>query len=374
MSQREIAAQPVDPEAFPASLADWPMFGWVDDVRPALAEALKRKVPSVLATLHTVIGGSPRPAGSQMLIVEDELYGFLSGGCIEADVALHAAQTLQSGRPHRLAYGDGSPFADIRLVCGGRVEVLLERIDPDDAAARALLHAYDARKPAVWASDGFRRLCDRRRDAGPAVAADPLDLAYAALDAAPDAAMARVDGAAAIAMRYSPARRLVVVGHDPTALAIACLAAQSGFEAHLVRPKGPRAPPPLAGVRYHRGAAAEALAALDLDPWTYVALATHSLEADEEALTTALSSQAGYVGALGARRRLPERLSRLRARGLSAEQLSLLHAPIGLDIGGKAPFEIGISVLAEVVAEINRTRPSGAIIFEGGRRQNLAAR
>jgi xanthine dehydrogenase accessory factor len=143
---------------------------------------------------------------------------------------------------------------------------------------------------------------------------------------------------------------MVVVGGDPTAMAIASLAAMSGFESWLVRPKGPEAPPPLAGVRYDRRAADIALLSIGLDPWTHVAVATHDLGLDETALAVALPSSAPYVGALGARRRLPERLTRLRRLGVDERALARLRAPIGLDLGGKAPFEIAVAVLAEVLA------------------------
>jgi xanthine dehydrogenase accessory factor len=143
---------------------------------------------------------------------------------------------------------------------------------------------------------------------------------------------------------------MVVVGGDPTAMAIASLAATSGFQSWLVRPKGPEAPPPLVGVLYDRRAAEVALYDIGLDPWTYVAAATHDLDTDEAALAAALPSSAAYVGALGARRRLPERLARLRALGVAEGHLARLHAPIGLDLGGKAPFEIAVAVLAEVLA------------------------
>ena len=83
------------------ALPDWPLFGWADDVRPALAEMAGRGASGVLATLHRVVGGSPRPAGSQMLITAGELHGFLSGGCIEGDIAAHANQVLRSGEPQR---------------------------------------------------------------------------------------------------------------------------------------------------------------------------------------------------------------------------------------------------------------------------------
>ncbi len=67
-------------------------------------------------------------------------------------------------------------------------------------------------------------------------------------------------------------------------MAMASLAAQSGMEAWLVRRHGPEAPPPLAGVTYHRGDAVAALRALNPDPWTAIAVANHDSETDEQAL------------------------------------------------------------------------------------------
>ncbi|WP_174300389.1 XdhC family protein [Caulobacter sp. S45] len=343
------------------ALADWPIFGWADDVRPALADMAACGASGVLATLYKVVGGSPRPAGSQMLITEGRLHGYLSGGCIEGDIAAHAEDVLASGRPQRLAYGEGAAFADIRLVCGGRVDILLEPLLVGDAAVAALLKAYAARTPCLWASDGLDRICVPPDAVRGLTGWGPAASAFAGLAAHPDVLCVNVSEGAAVGRRYEPAGRLIVVGQDPTALAIASLASQSGFDTHLLRPKGPTTPPPLPGVVYHRGAVVEALEAIGLDPWTYVAVATHALEEDEAALLTALPSPAAYVGVLGAQRRLPERLARLRGHGVTPDVLERLHAPIGLDLGGKAPFEIAIAVLAEIMAEANLRRPKAAI-------------
>ncbi len=341
------------------TLPDWPIFGLTDDVRPALAAAFAAKRAVALATIYAVIGGSPRPVGSQMLIDAGVPHGFLSGGCIEADICNHALDSLADGQPRRLTYGEGGP-PDIPLVCGGRIEVLLEPIPPDDPAVRDLLALSDARREAIWISDGLRRLClpaDRLSKAAPLSAADELTpLLEAMLD--PRTGCAVLGDGQALALRRQPRRRLIVIGADPIALAMASLAVQSEFETWLVRPKGPATPPPLAGVRYDRRPAVEAMAAIGLDPWTYVAVATHDLEADEAALVASLNSSAAYVGALGARRRLPERLARLRAHGLTDARLAQLHAPIGLDLGGKAPFEVAVSVLAEMIAQACATRPA----------------
>ena len=291
------------PQTSGVTLPDWPVFGWADDVRPGLAKMATQGSEGVLATLHTVVGGSPRPPGSQMLIADGELHGFLSGGCIEGDIAAHADQVLRSGQPQRLVYGEGGPFTDIRLVCGGRVEIMLEAVSGREAAVTRLLDAYARRRPALWASDGVERVCLEAAEQRPGLDKGPLAAGLASLADHPEAVCASVAAGRAVARRYDPANRLIVVGHDPTALAIASLGSQSGFETHLVRPKGPPASPPIAGLAYHRGETADALLAIGLDRWTYVAVATHALDIDEAALLTALPSSAAYVGVLGARRR-----------------------------------------------------------------------
>lgn len=286
-------------------LPDWPLYGLTDDQRPALRRLREAGEPAVLATIVALGGGGPRPVGAQMVFGRDFVSGFLSGGCVEGDVALHAAACLEDGQPRRLVYGEGSPWPDIRLLCGARVEIEVQRIAPDDAGIGVLLAAMDARRPATWVTAG------------------------------------------GLAVTHEPVWRMVVLGADPTALATATLAAQSGFETTLVRPRGPLACP-LADIAYRRAEPAAALAALDA--WTAVAVCGHDIDLDHAALLAALPSPAPYVGLLGARRRLGERLDRLRAAGVSERDLQRLRAPIGLDLGGKAPWEIAVAVIGEVIA------------------------
>lgn len=306
------------------------MFGLADDVRPALRRAAAAKTPMVLATLVSVEGGGPRPPGTQMAFAaagahgEAIVSGYFSGGCVESDVADHAHACLDDGRPRRLVYGEGSPWPDIQLLCGARIEIFLERIAPDDPALAELLAAEAARRPVVWTSDGARRRC------GPAGSVEAWE--------------------GAITRAYEPVPRLVVFGSDPTALAIAQLGVLSGFETSFVRPKGPETPPPIPGLNYRRDEPQAALDAVGCDAWTAIAVATHNLDTDREALAAALPSPAGYVGLLGARKRLPERLAPLRAAGVAESVLMRVHAPIGLDIGGKAPWEVAVSVIGEIMA------------------------
>jgi xanthine dehydrogenase accessory factor len=311
---------------------DWPMFGLADDVRDSLALEMAAGRPTALVTLIHADGGSPRPPGAQMLVSSTTLCGFLSGGCVEADVAAHARAALADGVPRRLVYGAGSPWPDIRLLCGARIEMLVEPLAPDDPAARAVTALRSARRAAAWTTDGETRRC------GPAPSS------------AIRTSLVVEDAPFRVQLTLPPQRRMVVVGGDPTALAVTQLALAMGYETHLVRPRGPVAPPPGIAASYWRGDAATALAEIGLDPWTFVAVATHDTETDETALAAALPSAAPYVGVLGARRRLPERVARLGALGVSPQDLARLRGPIGLDLGGKSPYEIAVAVMAEATA------------------------
>ncbi|HTK35870.1 MAG TPA: XdhC family protein [Caulobacteraceae bacterium] len=334
-------------EATAAQNQDWPVYGLSSDVRPALAEALRAGVPAAMITLHAAEGATPLGLGAQMLFAGPAPTGFLSGGCVEGDVALQAKAVLADGRPRRLVYGQGGP-PDIQLLCGSRIELLAERIEPDSPAARRLIALSAARRPALWLSDGRTQACLAE---GEAVDDLPDDLRPVFAEALNQPAPAGFAGQA-LYRRFDPPSRLVVVGGDPIALAICRLAADIGLEAVLVRPKGPPEPPPVRLLAYLRGSPGEAIGQLAIDPWTAVAVASHDIAIDHAALAAALPSPAAYVGVLGSRRRIPERLGRLRAEGLSEADLLRLNAPMGLNIGARSPFEIGVSVVAEVISAL----------------------
>lgn len=314
-------------------LPEWAQFGLAEDIRPGLKAARDVGSAMVLATLVSVEGGGPRPEGTQMVFAPGIVSGYFSGGCVEGDIAGHAAACLADGAARTLVYGEGSPWPDIRLLCGARIEIVLERVQPGDSALSELLDAWSERRPVVYVSDGAMRAC----------APD--------LSPWPEAMVVKA---------YEPTPRLVIVGGDPTALAIAELGVKSGFETTLVRPKGPVTPPPVAGVGYRREEPEAALAAIGLDAWTSVAVATHDLDTDRAALKAALPSAAAYVGLLGARRRLSGRLAELQAEGMPEAAIARLHAPIGLDIGGKSPFEVAVSVIGEITA-MRYARSSGSM-------------
>ncbi|TMC56122.1 MAG: xanthine dehydrogenase, partial [Chloroflexota bacterium] len=94
----------------------------------------------------------------------------------------------------------------------------------------------------------------------------------------------------------------------------------------------------------------EVLERMDLNPSTSVAVLTHDPKFDEPTLKVVLSRQVGYVGAIGSRKTGEERNERLKKQGLTDEQISHIHGPIGLNIGATSPEEMALAIMAEIVA------------------------
>jgi xanthine dehydrogenase accessory factor len=306
-------------------MTSWRLAASIDDIRAPLLSAREGLAQFAIATLVEVDGSAPRDVGAQMLITENEHWGFLSGGCIEDDVARHAREVMAQGRPRLVRYGEGSPWIDIKLACGSGITVLVEPVRADEPAVAALLDGWHARRPVQWSSDGTTRCAEI---AGDAPSRDHWD-------------------GTRYTRRFTPPLRLVLIGEDGGTLAAASLALVMGWHVALISPGGPEAAP-FEGIAYHRGDPAGALAAIAPDPWTAIAVLSHDREDDERGLAAALCSKAFYVGAVGARVRLDRRFATLRGQGVSEAALKRLHAPIGLYGFGKAPREVALSLVAEV--------------------------
>ena len=98
----------------------------------------------------------------------------------------------------------------------------------------------------------------------------------------------------------------------------------------------------------------EAMTALAPDARTAIVTLTHDPKLDDPALIVALNSPAFYIGSLGSKKTHAARLERLTAQGFDVQSLSRIHGPIGLNIGGKSPAEIAISIMAEITSVLRQ--------------------
>jgi xanthine dehydrogenase accessory factor len=299
---------------------------------------------AVLATVVETWGSAPRQAGSQMAVSgAGEIEGSVSGGCVEGAVVAEALAALADGRPRLLTFGvsDGDAFA-VGLACGGTIRVLVE---PVGTVAPAL--------PAALLAD----LVAARVDGRGVVLATDLATWDRRLEAAhPRLAGDRsgVEDGVFLAVHAAPLR-LIVVGAVHIAQALVPMARACGYAPVIVDPRGSfgsaaRFP----GETIRDDWPDAALAALDPDARTAIVTLTHDAKLDDPALQVALRSEAFYVGALGSPRTQAARLERLRAGGLTEDEIARLHAPVGLRIGARTPAEIAVSIMAEITQELRR--------------------
>ncbi|MDX8348517.1 XdhC family protein [Cognatiyoonia sp. IB215446] len=300
----------------------------------------------VMATVVQTWGSAPRPVGSQLVIDADgAMEGSVSGGCVEGAVITEALEAFEDGKPRLLEYGvsDDEAFA-VGLACGGHIKVLVEPVGqalPVDVLER-LVDARDQSEPVAYVTDlekGGPRL------SGPSSFADRFRM---------DQSGVEDDGRTFVAI-HNPPLRMVIVGAVHIAQALVPMARACGYDPVLIDPRGAfgsaeRFP----GERIMDDWPDEALRALKLDARTAIVTLTHDPKLDDPAIVTALESDVFYLGCLGSKRTHAKRVARLQEVGFTDAELARIHAPIGLDIGGRQPAEIAVSIMAEVTQALRK--------------------
>lgn len=148
-----------------------------------------------------------------------------------------------------------------------------------------------------------------------------------------------------------PRPRLVIVGGVHIAIPLVTFAKTLGFYTVVVDARSAFATPERFAhadeliIRWP----GDVLAEMNLGPSTYVVTLTHDEKLDNPALVVALGKPVRYVGALGSRRTHAKRVAQLSAEGVSEAQIARIHAPIGLDLGGRSPEEIALAIMAQIV-------------------------
>ncbi|MER9400723.1 XdhC family protein [Mesorhizobium sp. M0615] len=149
---------------------------------------------------------------------------------------------------------------------------------------------------------------------------------------------------------HLPQPRLVVVGAVHISQALAPMARIAGYPLEIVDPRTAFATPDrFPDVALHAEWPEDVVKRQPLDSYTALAAVTHDPKIDDFALKAALDANCFYVGALGSRKTHAKRVERLLALGATADQISRIHAPIGLDIGAASPAEIAVAVLAQTI-------------------------
>lgn len=338
-----------------------------------------------MGTVVRTFRSAPRPVGAAMLVGPGgTAVGSVSGGCVEGAV-YELAQAARDGAPptlQRYGVSDDDAFA-VGLTCGGIIDVFVENVSPQTFPELAVLAAaIDAGETVALATviaDGERRgrhLVVGARAGGIGVSGSlgsaRLDEAVrddargllaagrtASLTYGPDG-QRRGEGLEVFVAAFAPPPRMLVFGAIDFAAAVARIGSFLGYRVTVCDARPVFATPqrfPDAHevvVRWPHEYLAAELAAGGIDPRTVVCVVTHDPKFDVPLLAALLrlpdDVRPGYIGAMGSRRTGADRLARLAAEGLTAEQVARLASPIGLDLGARTPEETAVSVAAEIIA------------------------
>ncbi len=329
----------------------------------------------------TVVGtfrSAPRPAGAAMLVgPEGTAVGSVSGGCVEGAVYESATTVRDGGGPVLTRFGvsDGDAFA-VGLTCGGIIDVFTERfsradfpefgalaesIKADQRVALATIVAGRddqlGRHLVLWEDRTAGDLGSERINHS--VRADALGLLAsgrtATLTYGPDGE--RMDsGLQVFVAAFAPAPRMLVFGAIDFAAAVARIGTFLGYRVTVCDAR------PIFATRKRFPEADEVIidwphrylqAQVDadaLDARTVICVLTHDPKFDVPVLQVALKLPVAYIGAMGSRKTHFDRLERLRAAGVSEDDLSNLVSPIGLDLGARTPEETAVSIAAQIIA------------------------
>lgn len=347
----------------------------VKEVFRAAVKELVKGDPVVVATVVHTKGSTPQKPGAKLLVRNDGSgVGTLGGGCVEGDIWFAAKEILKrDGHTEFRDYELNEDLAaDEGLVCGGTMYFLIDPVHSKDiymSFAREIENAYQGEgavalatliKPA--ASDGESRplgsklLIRENTETEGSLGSTELDLeaSQKGLELMAHGRNEYVigrNGAEYFVEAYTTPPQLILCGGGHVSKSIASLAKVLGFKIFVTDDRGEFAN----GNRFPEAdiiiveKPEHAIPKLPVNANTFIIIATRGHRYDNVALEAAALTPAKYVGLLGSKRKTVLIYDDLIRSGLSIDRIKEIRSPVGLDINGRTPDEIAVSVVAEML-------------------------
>jgi xanthine dehydrogenase accessory factor len=326
---------------------------------PLYERARASQEPLVLCTVIRTGGSTYAKPGALMLIAADGEYaGLLSGGCLEGDLREHARDVAATGIARIVSYdlrSSTDQLFGLGAGCEGAMDILLTRVDPETEW-----------QPLAYLAEGARRGEPCRLGFVVASATESIPVGFSftpgseafllreAAAESPGNTLIRLSNPEVelFIAAVPPPPRLLLAGGGPDARPVATLAAFLGWHITVADHRAAYLQPSHfpAGVRLLETRAEDIERHLRLDDHAAAVIMSHQLEADLNYLRALARSRVPYVGLLGPAARREKLLTDL---GVEAQSLRpRLRAPVGLDIGGRSPESIALSIIGEVHAAL----------------------
>jgi xanthine/CO dehydrogenase XdhC/CoxF family maturation factor len=340
-----------------------------------------------LGVLVGTLGSTYRKPGAMLLMAADGEYaGLISGGCLEGDLAERAGEVIATGRPSLVTYdlrNSDDLLWGLGLGCEGAMHILLLRVGPQEewqplahlaaalgahmpTAIGVVTESQDREIPLgallLPQAPGASAVALPRSLPSSARAALLVPRVLSALAAAPGAgAVDSLEGPDArwrlLFLPLSLPPRLLVLGAGADAVPVVDFAARLNWRVTLIDHRPAYAVPahfPYAE-RVVLARPEELAHAVDLERFTAAVVMSHHLPSDLEYLRVLSAGPLPYIGLLGPAVRREKLLSEL---GAEAQRLRpRLHAPVGLNLGGRTPEAIALAIVAEIHAFVHGTQP-----------------
>ena len=329
---------------------------------------------SAVARVVDLEGSGPRSPGAAMAVTANaEVVGSVSGGCVEGAVVTESLEVIETGdrRIVTFGYSDDEAFA-VGLTCGGTIHLFLEPLEwgPVHAAlgadlsreapvalatvvegpgtgAKMLVRPVGSSTVGSLGGVGLDRAVER--DARGELAAGRSGIRRYS-----EQGEIRGQEVSVFVESFAPPPRMVIFGAVDFTAALARVAKVLGYRVTVCDARAVFATPqrfPMADevvVSWPDRLLDEI--GSELGPRDAVCVLTHDAKFDVPAITTALSTDVGYIGVMGSRRTHEDRTARLLDAGLTGQELTRLRSPVGLDIGAATPEETAISIVSEIIA------------------------
>ncbi len=344
------------------------------DILPDLMKWQERQGSIALATVVQTWGSSPRQVGAKMALMPNgHVTGSVSGGCVENAVVEAGLSSLKTNTPQLLHFGVADETAwDVGLACGGSIDIFVQPLNLH--FQESLIKVLQQKQQAVVftliqgpTSQLGQQVLVLSNNQTIGLAGNPWEEQvfhlYDQVIRTHQSQRIKINNEIEIfAELINPPNHLVAVGGTHITIELLNFAKTLGYETTLIDPRQfwgneQRFPHVDEIIQAWPEAAFQQI---NITPATAIAMLTHDPKLDDPALKIALNSSAFYIGALGSKSTNAKRRERLLQYGLTEDQLSRLHAPIGLSIGAKSPEEIALSIMAQIVEADRKRNPAAS--------------
>ena len=348
------------------------------DVFQSALEMMESGEQAALSTIVSSKGSLPMSKKAKMLVRPDgKIIGTVGGGCLEADVWAEARQVMETGDPTLQRFILTEKHAgEFGLNCGGNVEIFTEPLYPGkvDEMLKAIAEIQSEFGSALLATmvSGGDQVCAKLliRDDGFTVgtlgypqADEEVMAEFKAMNSIPESllkviemtvdAQGREEEIKVFIESICPEPTLYLFGGGHVSFAIAQIASTVGFRIVVIDDR------PMFANSERYPMAEETLTLdmetafehLDIDDRSYIVAVTRGHQHDRPIIEQAVETDAAYIGMIGSRRKVALMWKELEAKGIPAERLKAVHAPIGLAIGADNPEEIAVSIVSELIQE-----------------------